>query len=210
MTQSSNARAWAWGGTVFAATVMLIVGIFQILEGIAAIAKDQFFIVANGLNNYAYDIDTTGWGWIVVVAITGFFLYTAMTWARVVGIFLASLSAIANFLFLPYYPFWSLLIVALNIFVIWSLATTRRYDRMGETMAAGGFAGESMQTSERWTTTNPPGGRHYAGEPAKEGVRGTMEDERASATTQPPPSGQQQYSGGQQQQQRYPQGPPPR
>jgi hypothetical protein len=200
MTQSSTARAWARGGTVFAATIMLIVGIFQILEGIAAIAKDQFFIV-NNINNYAYNVDTTGWGWIhlcigVLVAVTGFFLYTAMTWARVVGIFLASLSALANFFFLPYYPFWALLIIALDIFVIWSLATTRRYDQVVDSMSAGSFAGETVQTGDRWATTNPPGGRHYAGEPVKEGTR--TAEERASATTQPPSSAQPpQYPQGQ-------------
>src|SRR6266699_3620336 len=57
-----------------------------------------------------------------VVAVAGFFVFSGAVWARAVGIVLAALSAIANFLFIPYYPFWSLLMVALDVFVIWALA----------------------------------------------------------------------------------------
>jgi hypothetical protein len=56
------------------------------------------------------------------VALAGWGLLSGRAWARVVGITLAALSAIANFLFLPYYPFWSLLIIALDVLVIWALA----------------------------------------------------------------------------------------
>jgi hypothetical protein len=42
--------------------------------------------------------------------------------ARIVGIGVAALSAVANFLFIPHYPFWSLAIIGLDIFVIWALA----------------------------------------------------------------------------------------
>jgi hypothetical protein len=56
-----------------------------------------------------------------VVALAGFYLFTGRTWARVVGITLAILAAVANFFFIPYYPFWSLLIIALAVWVIWSL-----------------------------------------------------------------------------------------
>jgi hypothetical protein len=58
----------------------------------------------------------------VVVAVAGFAVLSSATWARVVGIIVAVLSAIANFLFIPYYPFWSLLIIALDVLVIWALA----------------------------------------------------------------------------------------
>jgi hypothetical protein len=60
------------------------------------------------------------------VALAGFFLLSGATWARVVGIIVAVLSAITNFLFVPYYPFWSLLIIALDVFVIWALAAHGR------------------------------------------------------------------------------------
>jgi hypothetical protein len=120
---------WAVGGMIFAAALLVMNGIWQILLGIAAIAKGSFFVAAP---NYLYnDVSVRTWGWIhlvigAVMALTGFFLFSGATWARAVGITLAVLSAIANFFFLPYYPIWSLAIIALDVFVIWALATVRR------------------------------------------------------------------------------------
>ena len=61
-----------------------------------------------------------------IVAFAGWGLLSGQTWARVVGITLAALSATANFLFIPYYPFWSMLIIAVDVFVIWALAAHGR------------------------------------------------------------------------------------
>jgi hypothetical protein len=58
----------------------------------------------------------------LIVAFAGWGLLSGRTWARVVGITVALLSALANFLFIPYYPFWALLIITLDIFVIWAIA----------------------------------------------------------------------------------------
>jgi hypothetical protein len=118
---------WASGLTLFAAAMMMVAGVWQALAGIAAIVNDQVYVATP---QYIYRFDLTGWGWIhlllgIVVAGTGFAVLKAMTWARIVGIALASLSLIANFLFLPHYPLWSLLIIALDVAVIWALATTR-------------------------------------------------------------------------------------
>jgi hypothetical protein len=81
--------------------------------------------------DYIFSFDLTGWGWVhlllgILAAVAGFAVLQGQTWARVVGIVLAGLSMIANFLFLPYYPLWSLLIIALDVAVIWALATYRR------------------------------------------------------------------------------------
>jgi hypothetical protein len=170
-TDTSTKQAWARGGMIFGATMMLVIGVFQIFLGIAAIVEDQFFVVGQ---NYAYDVDTTAWGWIhlgigALAVLAGLFLFTGRMWARVIAIGLAALSAIANFFFLPYYPLWSLLIIALDVFVIWAVATARVDTGMG--MAAGaGFAGEAGQSRERWPAENVSAGRHWAPEPAKEGV----------------------------------------
>ena len=72
------------------------------------------------------DIDTTVWGWIhlvlgVLAVVAGFALFTAATWAGVVTIVVAGLVAVDNFFFIPYSPFWSLLVIALAVWVIWSL-----------------------------------------------------------------------------------------
>jgi uncharacterized membrane protein (UPF0182 family) len=115
---------WAFGLAAFAGAVMLMVGIFQAFSGLAAIFEDEFFVVGA---NYAYDVDVTAWGWIhlilgVIVAFAGIAVFSGATWARSVGIVLAILSAVANFFFIPYYPVWAVLIIALDVAVIWALA----------------------------------------------------------------------------------------
>jgi hypothetical protein len=125
----STGSAWATGGVVFAATMMIMIGLFQVFQGLAAIIEDEFFLV---LPNYAFDIDITGWGWIhlilgVLVTLAGFYLSAGSRVAGAVAIALAGLAALANFFFIPYYPFWSLLIIALAVFVIWAVARSGIY-----------------------------------------------------------------------------------
>jgi hypothetical protein len=121
---SPTARAWAHGGVVFAAVLMMLTGVFEFIQGIAGIAKDQFFVVGN---NYAYKLDTTAWGWIhlffgLLIAATGFLLLTShVTWARFIAIGLVMLQALAQFFWIPYYPLWALLIIAMDVFIIWAL-----------------------------------------------------------------------------------------
>lgn len=114
---------WATGGVIFAATMMIMIGLFQAFQGLAAIINDEFYVV---VSDYAFDVDLTAWGWIhlivgVLVVIAGFALFSGSTVAGVVAIALAGLSAIANFFFIPYYPFWSLLIIGLAVYVIWAI-----------------------------------------------------------------------------------------
>jgi hypothetical protein len=119
---------WAVGFILFAAIMMIISGVWQALAGLVAIFENEFYVAAR---NYTFEFDATTWGWIhlllgLIVAFAGWGLLSGRTWARLVGITLAALSATANFLFIPYYPFWSLLIIALDIFVIWALVAHGR------------------------------------------------------------------------------------
>jgi hypothetical protein len=113
----------AIGGIAFAATMLVMVGVFQAIAGIVAIANDSFYLVTQ---NYTFDLDVSAWGWIhlilgVLVALSGFYLFARRAWAAIVALTLAMLSAIANFFFIPYYPWWSIIIIALNVWVIWAL-----------------------------------------------------------------------------------------
>jgi hypothetical protein len=115
------------GIVVFAGLIMVMVGFFEALEGLAALINDNFFIVGP---NYTYNIDVTSWGWThlllgLLVFFAGFGVFSGRVWARVTGITLAILSAFANFLFIPYYPVWSILMIALDIVVIWGLSVYR-------------------------------------------------------------------------------------
>ncbi|MER5896893.1 hypothetical protein [Streptomyces sp. NPDC001876] len=113
----------AHGWTLFAAVLMVFGGAMAIFEGISAIAKDDLFV---STRNYAFTLSLTGWGWIhlilgIVILLAGIALFSGAMWARMVGILLAGLGALANFLWLPYYPFWSIVLIAINIFIIWAL-----------------------------------------------------------------------------------------
>jgi hypothetical protein len=118
-----DVSGWAVGGIAFAGTVMVMIGAFQIMEGIVAIANDTFYVVTR---NYTFDLDVTAWGWIhlilgLVVLATGFGLFSRSTWAGVTALVICTLSAISNFFFVPYYPFWAIVVIALNVWVIWAL-----------------------------------------------------------------------------------------
>jgi hypothetical protein len=111
------------GGVVFAAAIMIVIGIFQAIEGLVAIFDDDWYVVTR---HYTFDLDVTAYGWIhlilgIVILLAGCALFAGKVWGGVLAIFLAILSAIANFFFIPYYPFWSILIIALCIWVIWSV-----------------------------------------------------------------------------------------
>ena len=122
-TRAAQATGWVGGGYVFAGVIMIMVGVFQAIAGLAALFEDEFFVVTS---DYIFKVNTTAWGWIhlilgLLVVFAGYALFAAKTWARVIGVTLATLSAIANFIFIPYYPFWAILIISLDVWVIWAL-----------------------------------------------------------------------------------------
>jgi hypothetical protein len=121
--QPPEPSGWATGGLVFAGTILTLSGIFQAINGIAAIANDNFFVKTR---NYAFNLDVTAWGWIhlligIAVFAVGLGLFSQATWAGVAAVGIAMLSAIANFFFIPHYPIWSLVVIGLDIWVIWAL-----------------------------------------------------------------------------------------
>jgi hypothetical protein len=122
-TDAPSVSGWAVGGITFAGVMMIVVGCFQIIAGLVAIFDDSFYVVTQ---NYTFDLDTTAWGWIhlvlgVLILVSGFYLFAGRTWAAATAVVLAVISAVANFFFIPYYPFWSLLLIGLAVWVIWSL-----------------------------------------------------------------------------------------
>jgi hypothetical protein len=122
-TGTPEVSGWAVGGITFAGVMMILIGTFQAIAGLVAIIDDNFYVVGQ---NYTFDIDTTAWGWIhlllgIVILLAGFYLFRGAAWAGVTAVVLAGISAIANFFFIPYYPFWSLLMIAMAIWVIWAL-----------------------------------------------------------------------------------------
>ncbi|MFJ2752165.1 MULTISPECIES: hypothetical protein [unclassified Streptomyces] len=113
-------------GTMFAAVLLLVVGCLAIFQGIAAIAKDDVYA---RIGSYVFEFDLTAWGWIhlivgIIVVLTGVGLFAGSNVARGAGIALAAISVILNFMWLPYQPWWSIIIIAIDVWIIWALCTS--------------------------------------------------------------------------------------
>jgi hypothetical protein len=128
MASAQTVSPWAHGIAVFAGVVMIIGGAFQALEGLSAIVNDKYLVVAPS-TICAFDV--TVWGVIhllvgLALLVIGFFLLRGATWARAAGIVVAAISAIVNFTWLPYSPWWALVVIGVDILVIWALASHLR------------------------------------------------------------------------------------
>lgn len=120
---SQQPSGWAVGFTAFAAFMLIMIGVFHVIAGITGVVNDSVYAVTK---DYLIELDTTTWGWIhiiagVVVVLAGFGILSGATWARVIGIMLALISMVANFFWLPFQPWWSILIIAIDIAVVWAL-----------------------------------------------------------------------------------------
>ena len=109
---------------LFAAIVFVTVGVLQFLQGLAAILDDNFLVHVSG---YVFAVDTTAWGWVhlvfgVICVLTGVFVVRGSLVARTIGIIVAMTALFINFLYLPYYPLWALVLIGLDVLVIWALA----------------------------------------------------------------------------------------
>ncbi len=128
--RSQQTSAFAGGLVVFGAVMLIIGGILDVLRGIMAIAEDDVIL---STPNYVFEFDTTGWGWIHLILgalaiLVGLSLFQARTWARIVGVALAGLLLISSFLALPYYPVWSVVLIAIYGFIIWALCVVQPQD----------------------------------------------------------------------------------
>jgi hypothetical protein len=111
---------WAW----FAGGLMGLIGIFQVITGIVALAGTGYYTVPS--RELVVDAGYTTWGWVhlilgVVLLITGGGLAFGNSVARVVGVALASLSALVNLVFIPAAPFAAVLIIAMDVFLIYAI-----------------------------------------------------------------------------------------
>jgi len=123
MARSSQISAWV-GWVWFAGIVILTVGFFNVISGLVAVFSSDSLVGLTEQGVVVLDVST--WGWIhlvigVLLVLTGFALLAGQTWARVVAIILVVLNAIAQFTTLQVTPWWSLVTIVLDIFVLWAL-----------------------------------------------------------------------------------------
>ena len=124
-TQRSS---WAVGWEAFAGIMLMIVGIFGIIDGIVAIGKEEFYVVGQ---EWVFNFNVTTWGWIhvilgIVVLLAGAGIFSGNVLARTVGVFVAGIHAIVNFMWLPYYPVWAVIAIAIDVSIIWALTAHGR------------------------------------------------------------------------------------
>jgi len=118
------------GFTAIAGTLMIISGLWGIIVGTVALSSTHLF-VTSPTTGYTYRWTLHGWGWgeiilgIVVFAV-GVCVFLGMAWARYVGAALAVISAVGNFMLLPFTPIWSILLIILDAFIVWALLAPRR------------------------------------------------------------------------------------
>ena len=108
--------------------MLMIVGGFDIIQGIIALVDDNF---ALGISGGLLVFNATAWGWVHVIAgaimlFAGIGLWYGQAWARVVGVIVAALNALVQFSIMPAYPFWAVLMVALNMVVIYAVVVHGR------------------------------------------------------------------------------------
>lgn len=117
-------KSMAVGGwTTLASALMIFGGLLSVANGVAALGQDAVF---GTTQQYAFHYSLTGWGWIhltlgAVIAAAGVALLTGAMWARIVGITLAGFGMLANFMWLPHYPVWAVVLLAIDVFIIWAL-----------------------------------------------------------------------------------------
>lgn len=127
MTNSGYSE-WAVGWTWFAAVMLWIIGALSAIQGLVAIINESFYLVTP---EYIFQFDITTWGWIhlivgIIMFVAGIGLLSAQVWARTVAVIAASISLLANFAWLPWYPLWSAIVIAIDVAVIWAVTVHGR------------------------------------------------------------------------------------
>jgi hypothetical protein len=125
---SDDTSTWAKGWLLFAAVMLMMVGVFHAMAGLVALFDDTYYVVGR---EWIFEFDVTAWGWIhliggVLLVMSGFGIYSGNVAARTVGVIAAALSAIANFAWLPYQPVWSSIMIAVAVAVVWALTVHGR------------------------------------------------------------------------------------
>jgi hypothetical protein len=118
-----HAAFWS-GWILFAGIMMLLIGAYNVLQGLAAIFSDDYYVVKE---DQLLVFDFTSWGWIIliwgiVLLLTGFGLVTGTPWSRWAGIVVAGVNVIVQAGFLRAFPVWSFIVIAMCVVAIFALS----------------------------------------------------------------------------------------
>lgn len=117
------------GWIVFSGLLMIMLGTFQAIMGFVALFKEDYYLV--GREGLVVEVDYTAWGWVHLIIgtlalLAGLGILAGQMWARVVGIILALVSAIANLAFLAAYPVWGIIVITMDVLIIYALCVHGR------------------------------------------------------------------------------------
>jgi hypothetical protein len=115
------------GWKVFAGMVIMLAGAFNVADGLVAITDHTYFAKAGGTDQLPITNDLKTWGWVVfiwglVLLVSGGLIFVGNAFGRVVGLVAAIGNAIVQLGFLAHYPFWSAIIILVDVLVIYALA----------------------------------------------------------------------------------------
>jgi hypothetical protein len=128
-TSNYDQGSTGWTGWIaFAGIMMIISGTMNALYGLIAAINDDWVVWGDRSSLY---LDLSQWGWVhmivgLVLVLAGFGVFSGNVLARIVGVIVAGLSLIANFLFIPAYPVWALSVVTIDVLIIWALTAHGR------------------------------------------------------------------------------------
>jgi hypothetical protein len=114
-----------WTGWVFFAGIMMILsGVFDIIAGLTGLLRHTWYVATS---TQLLVFNYNAWGWIdlllgLVILLAGFSVLHGSVWARVVGVILASFSAVASLASVNAYPLWSIVVITIDVLVIYALA----------------------------------------------------------------------------------------
>lgn len=127
-SQEMGPSGWT-GWVAFAAFMMMLLGAFHAFQGLLALFNDEYYLVTS--NGLAVHVDYTIWGWVhivlgVFVALAGYALFAGRLWGRVVAVLVALVSALVNAAFISATPWWSTIMIVINILIIWAVTVHGR------------------------------------------------------------------------------------
>ena len=127
-TNETNFSGWAVGWASFAGVMLIMIGVFDVMQGLVALFNDEFFVIGQ---DYVFKFDVTVWGWIqillgIALIASGMGIFSGNVAGRTVGVIMAGAAAVVNFAWLPYYPLWSIIVIAICVSVIWALTAHGR------------------------------------------------------------------------------------
>jgi hypothetical protein len=121
--QYPESSAWT-GWVIFAGFALIVVGCINAIQGLVAIFKHTVYVLPSSQLVVTTDYKAWGWTlliWGIIMALAGLGLFSAKSWARWFAIFVVFINLIGQFAWFPAFPLWSMVAIALDIFILFAL-----------------------------------------------------------------------------------------